>query len=51
VFKIERCGSSLLASNIKAKSQAKSAVKVVGDEVYTAKFENKITYAGEKESD
>jgi hypothetical protein len=31
--------------------QAKSAVKVVGDEVYTAKFENNITYEGERESD
>jgi hypothetical protein len=33
------------------KSQAKSAMKVVADEVYTAKFENKITYEGERESD
>jgi hypothetical protein len=29
----------------------KSAVKVVADGVYTAKFQNKITYEGERESD
>jgi hypothetical protein len=28
------------------KSQAKSAVKVVASEVYTAKLERKITYEG-----
>ncbi len=62
VLKIERCGSSLLTSNrkdwiwekaddISVKLQAKSAVKVVADEVYTANLENKITYEGERESD
>jgi hypothetical protein len=33
------------------KFQAKIAVKVVADEVYTAKFENRITYEGKRESD
>jgi hypothetical protein len=28
-----------------------SPVKVVADEVYTAKLENRITYKGERESD
>jgi hypothetical protein len=60
VFKVEgRCGSSLLTSNRKlnlektvdflTKSQAKSAVKVVANEVYTAKLETKITYKGGRE--
>jgi hypothetical protein len=60
VFKIERCGSSLLTSNRKlnlektvdflTKSQAKSAVKVVANAVYTAKTWNKksLTKAGER---
>ncbi len=57
VFKVERCGSSLLTSNrknefekklmiSKQNRKQKSAVKVVADEVYTAKFQNKITYEG-----
>ncbi len=42
-------GKKLMIS--KWKLQAKSAVKVVANEEYTAKFENKITYEGEGESD
>jgi hypothetical protein len=34
----------------KRNRKRKSAVKVVADEMYTAKFKNKITYKGEKES-
>jgi hypothetical protein len=60
--KIERCGSSLLTSNRKTEfgkklviskqnRKRKSAVKVVADAVYTAKFENRITYEGKRESD
>jgi hypothetical protein len=62
VFKVERCGSSLLTSNrknefekklmiSKQNRKQKSAVKVVADKVYTAKFQNKITYEGKSESD
>jgi hypothetical protein len=62
VFKVERCGSSLLTSNrknefekklliSKLNCKQKSAVKVVADGVYTAKFQNKITNEGERESD
>ncbi len=58
VFKVERCGSSLLTSNRKNEFEKKlliskrnrkreSAVKVVA--AYTAKFQNKITYEGERE--
>jgi hypothetical protein len=32
-----------------AKSQVKSAVTFVADAVYTVKFENRITYEGERE--
>ncbi len=59
VFKVERCGSSLLTSNRKlnlektvdfeTKLQVKSAVKVVANEVYNAKLETKITYKGGRE--
>ncbi len=61
MFKVERCGSSLLTSNRKinlektvdfqTKSQAKSAVKVVDNGVYTANLKQKITYEGGRESD
>ncbi len=62
VFKVERCGSSLLTSNrknefgkklliSKRNRKRKSAAKVVADGVYTAKFQNRITYQGEGESD
>jgi hypothetical protein len=34
-----------------ARTGQKSAVKVVADGVYTAKFRNKITYEGKRESD
>ncbi len=45
VFKVERCGSSLLTSN------RKLAVKVVANGVYTAGFKTKFTYEGGRESD
>jgi hypothetical protein len=59
VFKVEHCGSSLLTSNRKNEFEKKlmisnqnlkqkSAVKVVADGVYTAKFQNKITYEGKR---
>ncbi len=62
VFKVERCGSSLLSSNrknefekkltiSKRNRKRKSAVKVVADGVYTAKFQNKINHEGKRESD
>ncbi len=60
--KIERCGSSLLTFNRKTEfgkklmlskwnRKQKSAVKVVANAVYTAKFENRINYEGNRESD
>ncbi len=61
VFKVERCGSSLLTSSrknefekklmiYKQNHKQKSAMKVVADGVYTAKFQNKTTYKDERES-
>jgi hypothetical protein len=35
----------------KQNSERKSAVKIVADGVYNAKFENRITYEGERESE
>ncbi len=62
MFKVERCGSSLLTSNrknefekklmiSKQNRKQKTAVNVVADGVYTAKFQNKITYKGNREND
>jgi hypothetical protein len=59
--KIERCGSSLLPSSrqiefwkklmiSKRNRKQKVSLKVVANAVYTAKFENRVTYEGERES-
>jgi hypothetical protein len=61
MFKVERCGSSLLTSNrknefekklltAKRNRKQKSAVKVAADGMYTQKFQNKMAYEGERES-
>ncbi len=61
VFKVERCGSSLLTSNRKLNLEqncwflneiaSENAVKVVANGVYTATLKTKITYEGGRESD